>query len=152
IRCVLSGDRYQSCWNFGSSEQSASRHSHLEKRLAIARRHEMKLSKRNRCLWMTAAMLLLCSLTVFAQAPAAPAPAAPSAQTPAPTPAQAAPAPAASATTPAMDAPLDTKVASPPSADEMAKGDPGGTKTGNVSDVVAADSKKGLTLADVVNQ
>ena len=29
---------------------------------------------------------------------------------------------------------------------------PGGIKTGTVSDVVASDSKKGLTLADVVNQ
>src|SRR3989442_105238 len=51
-----------------------------------------------------------------------------------------------------MDAPLDVKVAAPPSTDELAKGDPGGTKTGTVSDVVAADTKKGLTLADVVNQ
>ena len=29
---------------------------------------------------------------------------------------------------------------------------PEGTKTGTVSDVVASDTKKGLTLADVVNQ
>jgi len=51
-----------------------------------------------------------------------------------------------------MDLPLDIKAAAPPSADDLAKGDPGGTKTGSVSDVVAADTKKGLTLADVVNQ
>src|SRR5206468_9632454 len=68
--------------------------------------------------------------------------------TPAPT--QAAPTPAAAA--PIMDVPLDVKAAQPPSTDELAKGDPGGTKTGTVSDVVAADAKKGLTLADVVNQ
>jgi len=52
-----------------------------------------------------------------------------------------------------MDAPLDVKAAQPPSTDDLtAKGDPGGTATGTVSDVVVSDSKKGLTLADVVNQ
>jgi len=52
-----------------------------------------------------------------------------------------------------MDAPLDIKAAQPPSTDDLAaKGDAGGTSTGTVSDVVAADTKKGLTLADVVNQ
>jgi len=118
----------------------------------MARRREMKLlNRKSLCLWMTAAMLLLCGLTVFAQAPA-PAQAATPAQAPAPPPAQAAPAPAPSGPAPAMDAPLDIKAAAPPSADDMAKGDPGGTKTGTVSDVVAADTKKGLTLADVVNQ
>jgi Amt family ammonium transporter len=112
--------------------------------------------KKNRCLWMMAGVLLLCTLTAFAQAPAAAPQAAPATQaTPAPVPpAQATPvpAPAAAASGPAMDAPLDAKAAAPPSTDELAKGDPGGTKTGTVSDVVAADSKKGLTLADVVNQ
>ena len=48
--------------------------------------------------------------------------------------------------------PLDLKAAATPSADEMAKGDPGGIKTGTANDVVAADTKKGLTLADLVNQ
>src|SRR5439155_4806014 len=67
------------------------------------------------------------------------------------TPAAAAPAQAAPAA-PVMDAPLDVKAGQAPSTDELAKGDPGGTKTGTVSDVVAADTKKGLTLADVVNQ
>jgi Amt family ammonium transporter len=51
-----------------------------------------------------------------------------------------------------MDAPLNVKAAQPPSGDDLAKGDPGGTMTGTVSDVVVSDSKKGLTLADVVNQ
>ncbi len=51
-----------------------------------------------------------------------------------------------------MDVPLDIKAANPPSTDDLAKGDPEGTKTGTVSDVVASDTKKGLTLADVVNQ
>jgi len=100
-------------------------------------------------MWVAAAMLLTCGLAAFAQTPAA----APAAQaTPAPAPAPPAPAAAPAATAPAMDAPLDIKAAAPPSTDELAKGDPGGTKTGTVSDVIAADTKKGLTLADVVNQ
>jgi len=53
---------------------------------------------------------------------------------------------------PAMDVPLDSKAAKPPSADDLAKGDPDGSKTGTVSDVVVSDTKKGLTLADLVNQ
>jgi Amt family ammonium transporter len=93
---------------------------------------------------MAAAILLLCGLTVFAQAPA------PAAAPSAPAPAAATPAPATGA--PAMDVPLDVKAAAPPSADELAKGDPGGVKTGTVSDVIPSDMKKGLTLADVVNQ
>jgi Amt family ammonium transporter len=117
---------------------------------------EIKSWKRKTfCLWVTAAVLLLAALTAFAQAPAAPAQAAPATPAPATPAPQAAPAatPAlAAAPGPTMDAPLDIKAAAPPSADDMAKGDPGGTKTGTVSDVVAADTKKGLTLADVVNQ
>src|SRR5438876_2036936 len=120
----------------------------MEERLVMARRHEMKFWERtNRYLWMSVAMLLVCGLAAFAQAPAA---APPAQAVAAPTSAQATPAPAAAA--PAMDVPLDIKAAAPPSADDLAKGDPGGTKTGTVSDVVAADAKKGLTLADVVNQ
>lgn len=93
------------------------------------------------CLWAAIVALLVCGLPADAQSqtPAASAPAAA-----APTP----PPPA-----PAMDAPLDTKAAQPPSTDDLgAKGDAAGTSTGTVSDVVAADTKKGLTLADVVNQ
>jgi len=93
---------------------------------------------------MAVAALLFCGLTAWAQNPA-PAPATPA-------PAQATPAPAQAAPGPAMDTPLDVKAAQPPSTDELAKGDPGGIKTGTVSDVVAADTKKGLTLADIVNQ
>jgi Amt family ammonium transporter len=106
----------------------------------------MKLwERRNRYLWLAIGSLLLCGISLFAQAPAA-AP-------PAPAPAQAAPvAPGPAAMPPAMDVPLDIKAAAPPTTDDLAKGDPGGTKTGTVSDVVAADTKKGLTLADVVNQ
>ncbi|HYR43589.1 MAG TPA: hypothetical protein VER98_11235, partial [Terriglobia bacterium] len=117
----------------------------------------MKFWKRsNRCLWIAAVMLLACGLAAFGQAPAAAPPAAQATPAPAPTaaPAQTTPAPAAApaAAAPAMDAPLDIKAAAPPSTDELAKGDPAGTKTGTVSDVIAADSKKGLTLADTVNQ
>jgi ammonium transporter, Amt family len=64
---------------------------------------------------------------------------------------QAAPA-AATAASPSMTAPLNVQDASPPSADALAKGDPGGTLTGTVSDVPVSDSKKGLTLGDTVNQ
>ncbi len=103
--------------------------------------------RRNRCLSMVAVVLFLGVLAGWAQAPTP----APAQATPAP--AQAAPAPAAPAVAArAMDVPLDVKAAQPPSTDELAKGDPGGTKTGTVSDVVAADAKKGLTLADLVNQ
>src|SRR5437867_2243067 len=102
----------------------------------------MAFSKiRNQCLWVVA-MLLFGALAGWAQNPA-PAPA----QT---TPPQAQATPAAAA--PAMDVPLDVKAAQPPSTEELAKGDPGGTKTGTISDVIAADAKKGLTLADLVNQ
>jgi Amt family ammonium transporter len=59
---------------------------------------------------------------------------------------------AAAAPAPAMDVPLNVKAAAPPSADDLAKGDPGGTLTGTVNDVIPSDSKKGVTLADVVNQ
>src|SRR5262249_1343355 len=104
------------------------------------RREMMKLSDRIQfCLWAAVGLLLVGSLGAWAQNQPAPA------TTP---PATAAPAKAG----PAMDLPLDIKAAAPPSADDLAKGDPGGTKTGTVNDVVAACTKKGLTLADVVNQ
>ena len=65
-----------------------------------------------------------------------------------------APAPAATqpASGPAMDVPLNLKAAQPPAADDLAKGDPGGSKTGTVNDIVVSDTNKGLTLADTVNQ
>ena len=104
--------------------------------------------RRNRCLWMAIAILLVCSLAAFATPETAP-PAVPAAQA---APAVVPPTPAPAAAPPAMDVPLDTKAAAAPSVDELAKGDPSGTKIGTVSDVIAADSKKGLTLADLVNQ
>jgi Amt family ammonium transporter len=89
--------------------------------------------------WIVLVLLPCLGLTARAQAPVAPAATAPAAVAPTPAP-------------PAMDAPLDTRAAAPPSADNLAKGDPGGTMTGTVSDVVVSDTKKGLTLADTVNQ
>lgn len=53
---------------------------------------------------------------------------------------------------PAMNAPLVVKDANPPSADEMAKGDPSGTRTGNINDVPVSNPKTGLTLGDALNQ
>lgn len=43
-------------------------------------------------------------------------------------------------------------ISGPKTDDIAAKGDPGAEMTGTVSDVPISDSKKGLTLADVVNQ
>src|SRR5213594_1263090 len=147
IRCNRVGNHHQSGWDFGSSEQGPSGARNMEEGLAMARRHEMKLWKRkNRCLWISVAMFVLCGVTAFAQTPAP-------AAAPAEPPAQATPAPAAApaGAAPAMDVPLDIKAAAPPSTDELAKGDPGGTLTGTVSDIPVGDAKKGLTLADVVN-
>ncbi len=90
-----------------------------------------------RCSWIVGVMLLLCAFPAWTQTQSAASNA----------PAAAAPPPA-----PAMDAPLNVKAAQPPSTDDLAKGDPGGTKTGTVNDVVVSDTKKGLTLADTVNQ
>ncbi len=46
----------------------------------------------------------------------------------------------------------DLKQVPVPSTEDLAKGDPGGTLTGNAGDIVVADSKAGLTFADVVTQ
>ena len=46
----------------------------------------------------------------------------------------------------------DIKGVSTPSADARLKGDPDGSLTGTVADIAVADSKKGITIADVVNQ
>ncbi len=89
-----------------------------------------------RCSWMIVLALLLCACSAWAQSGSAA-----SSAPPAP------PAPA-----PAMTAPLDVKAAQPPTTDELQKGDPGGTKTGTVNDIVVSDPNKGLTLADTVNQ
>ncbi len=45
----------------------------------------------------------------------------------------------------------DLKGVKGPSTDDLAKGDPGGAITGTVNDIVLADPKAGLTLADLVN-
>ena len=86
------------------------------------------------CLWAAVVALLVCGLPAWSQG-----------QTPAPS------APAAAAAPPPLagDAPIPV---SGPTADDQAAGDPGGTKTGTMSDVVPADATKGVTLADVVNQ
>ena len=83
------------------------------------------------CLWAAIVALLVCNLPAVAQS-AASVPAA-----------QSAPAP------PAADAPLPV---SGPSADDLAAGDPSGTKTGTVNDITRSDPSKGVTLTDVVNQ
>jgi len=82
---------------------------------------------------------------VRAQAPAPGSQPAPAALPPAAA-AQAPAAPAAAAITDA-----DLKALSGPKAEDKAKGDPGGTLTGTVSDIPVGDAKKGLTVADVVN-
>ena len=90
------------------------------------------------CLWAGMSLLLLCGFPAWGQAQSSSSTPATAAK-PAPTPSPA----------PTMDAPLDVKAAQPPSTDDLAaKGDPGGTSTGTVSDVVVSDAKKGLTLAD----
>ena len=68
---------------------------------------------------------------VFAQAPATPA---------------APPAPPKAI----MD--TDLKSVDTPKADDRLKGDPGGSMTGTVADIAVGDAKKGLTVADVLNQ
>jgi len=87
---------------------------------------------------LTTTALLLASLA-GAQAPPAAAPPA--------TPPAAAAAPAAVAITDA-----DLKAVEAPKPEVRVKGDPDGALTGTVADVAVADSKKGLTIADVVNQ
>src|ERR1051326_9418906 len=96
---------------------------------------------------MSLPLLFLWGFPVLRQPPAA----APPTQA-TPVPASPAPAAAPAAPGPVMDVPLDVKAAKPPSPDDLAKGDPGGTITGTANDVVPADMKKGVTLADLVNQ
>ena len=47
---------------------------------------------------------------------------------------------------------LKDAAAKAPSTADLQKGDPGGTLTGTISDVPAADSKVGVTVPDVANQ
>jgi len=80
---------------------------------------------------------LLLAVSLWAQAPA---------QAPAAAPAT----PPAAAPVPITD--TDIKNIDAPKPEVRAKGDPDGGLTGTVADVSVADSKKGLTIADVVNQ
>jgi Amt family ammonium transporter len=62
-------------------------------------------------------------------------------------------APAAASKAPATPiTTADIKNITGPSTAELAKGDPGGTLTGTVNDIVVSNPKKGLTLPDVFNQ
>ena len=70
------------------------------------------------------------------------------AQAPATAPPAAAAAPPPSAAT----AELAAAAAKAPATADLAKGDPGGTITGTISDVPVSDSKTGLTLPDVAGQ
>src|SRR5262245_41323666 len=76
------------------------------------------------------------------------------AQTPAPAPAAAPPAAPAAAPPPAPVAitDADIKNIAAPDPKARANGDPDGSLTGTVADVVVSDAKKGLTIADAVNQ
>ena len=53
---------------------------------------------------------------------------------------------------PPADAELKDAAGKAPATADLAKGDPGGTITGTINDVPAADSKAGVTLPDVANQ
>lgn len=90
------------------------------------------------------AVALLMASLAWAQAPATP-------PAPAPEPAAAAPA-TPPAPTPVAITDKDLTSVPAPSADARAKGDPDGSLTGTVSDVVVGDSKKGLTIGDLANQ
>ncbi|MCX6627886.1 MAG: ammonium transporter, partial [Candidatus Solibacter sp.] len=70
------------------------------------------------------------------------------AQTPAPAPPTAVPA----APAPVAITDQDLKSVDAPKPEVRAKGDPDGGLTGNVSDIGVSDAKKGLTIADVLNQ
>jgi Amt family ammonium transporter len=76
--------------------------------------------------------LFLVASLAFAQAPAA--------------------ASAAAAAPPVAITDADVKNVETPKPEARAKGDPDGALTGTASDVAVADSKKGLTISDLVNQ
>jgi Amt family ammonium transporter len=78
------------------------------------------------------AIALAMGVAAYAQAPAAPAAAAPP------------PSP--------VTAELAATAAKAPTTADLAKGDPGGTLTGTISDVPVGDPKVGLTVGDVANQ
>ena len=94
----------------------------------------MNLTRASSLLLCILAIGLAVGVVVHAQAPAAASAAA------------AAPPPSAA------DAQLAAAAAKAPTTADLAKGDPGGTITGTINDVPAADSTKGVTLPDVANQ
>jgi Amt family ammonium transporter len=97
----------------------------------------MKKTRISCCLALAFLTLgLALGIVAHAQTPAAPAPAA------------AAPA----APLPAADAELKDAAGKAPATADLQKGDPGGTLTGTINDVPAADAKVGVTLPDVANQ
>ena len=83
------------------------------------------------------ALALLMGAVAHAQAPVAAPPAAAAAAAPPPS---------------AATAELAAAAAKAPATADLAKGDPGGTITGTISDVPVSDSKTGLTLPDVAGQ
>src|SRR5271170_511369 len=94
----------------------------------------MNLTRASSLLLCILAICLAVGVVVHAQAPAA------------------APAAAAAPPVPAASAELAAAAAKAPTTADLAKGDPGGTITGTINDVPAADSTKGVTLPDVANQ
>lgn len=93
----------------------------------------MNLTRASSLLLCILAIGLAVGVVVHAQAPAA--------------------APAAAAAPPsAATAELAAAAAKAPAVADLAKGDPGGSITGTISDVPVSDSTKGLTLPDVANQ
>jgi Amt family ammonium transporter len=114
--------------------------------LASMNRFRRKVSLAITIVWLVGLILPLVvpagAESAFAQTPppaAAASPAAPAA----------APSAAAAPATPITDAQLAGIKG--PSTGDLAKGDPGGTITGTVNDLVVSDSKKGLTIDDLVN-
>jgi Amt family ammonium transporter len=93
----------------------------------------MKKSLLSCCFLAFALLAITLSLGVVAHAQAPAAAAAPAATTPA-------------------DAELKDAAGKAPAPTDMQKGDPGGTITGTINDVPAADTKAGVTLPDVANQ
>ena len=97
----------------------------------------MKKIRQYSCLTLCLLTLsLVLGVSAHAQTPAAAAP-------------TAAPAPAAP---PTADSELKDVAGKAPTTADLAKGDPGGTATGTINDVPAADPKVGVTLGDVANQ
>jgi Amt family ammonium transporter len=109
----------------------------------VTKKNDERIIKMTRRIAILAVALLMVSLA-WAQAPATP-------PAPAPEPAAAAPA-APPAPAPVAITDKDLTSITAPAADARAKGDPDGSLTGTVADVVVADSKKGLTIADLANQ